>query len=98
LSQLERTQLLVQLSADVRAQRRDLPDLVFFMLATGVRIGEALGVMWSEVDLEAGTVEISSTMIRVKGEGLLRKETKTRSGERPWSCRGVPPRCCGGGS
>ena len=93
LSPLERTQLLAQLSADPRAQRRDLPDLVFFMLATGVRIGEALGVMWSEVDLDAGTVEISSTMIRVKGEGLLRKETKTRSGERtlvvPWSATEV---------
>jgi integrase len=62
LSQLERTQLLVQFGADPRAQRRDLPDLVFFMLATGVRIGEALGVMGSEVDLDAGTVEISSTM------------------------------------
>ena len=93
LSPLERTQLLAQFSADPRAQRRDLPDLVFFMLATGVRIGEALGVMWSEVDLDAGTVEISSTMIRVKGEGLLRKQTKTRSGERtlvlPWSATEV---------
>jgi hypothetical protein len=28
--------------ADEKARRRDPPDLVFFMLATGVRIGEAL--------------------------------------------------------
>jgi integrase len=27
------------------------------MLATGVRIGEALAVLWSQVDFEAGTVD-----------------------------------------
>lgn len=52
------------------------------MLATGVRIGEALAAVWSEVDFEAGTVRITSTLIRVKGEGLLRKGTKSRAGER----------------
>ena len=62
--------------------RRDLPDLVFFMLATGCRIGEALAVVWSQVDFEAGTVQITSTLVRVKGEGLLRKGTKSRAGER----------------
>jgi len=46
------------LQADERAVRRDLPDQVFFMLATGCRIGEALAVLWSEVDLESGTVDI----------------------------------------
>lgn len=40
----ERVQLLKQLQEDERARQRDLPDLVFFMLATGVRIGEALAV------------------------------------------------------
>ena len=52
------------------------------MLATGVRIGEALAAVWSEVDFEAGTVQITSTLVRVKGEGLLRKGTKSRAGER----------------
>ena len=52
------------------------------MLATGVRIGEALAVVWSQVDFEAGTVQITSTLVRVKGEGLLRKGTKSRAGER----------------
>ncbi|MGW1339461.1 helix-turn-helix domain-containing protein [Kribbella sp. NPDC002412] len=52
------------------------------MLGTGVRIGEALAVLWSQVDLEAGTVEITSTIVRVKGEGLLRKRTKSRAGQR----------------
>ena len=78
----ERVALLRQLQADERSRGRDLPDLVFFMLATGVRIGEALATVWSEVDWDAGTVQITSTLIRVKGEGLLRKRTKSRAGER----------------
>ena len=82
LTMAERVELLKQLQADEKARRRDLPDLVFFMLATGVRIGEALAVVWSQVDFEAGTVQITSTLVRVKGEGLLRKGTKSRAGER----------------
>jgi hypothetical protein len=39
--------------AQASARRRDLPDLVTFMLGTGVRIGEALGVRWCDVDLAA---------------------------------------------
>jgi integrase len=82
LTPAERVELLRQLRADERAVRRDLPDLVFFMLATGCRIGEALAVLWSEVDFADRTVEITSTLIRVNGEGLLRKPTKSRAGER----------------
>ena len=82
LTVAERVALLEQLQADEKARRRDLPDLVFFMLATGVRIGEALAAVWSDVDFEAGTVQINSTLVRVKGEGLLRKGTKSRAGER----------------
>jgi integrase len=82
LTNLERVQLLEQLQADESAVRRDLPDLVFFMLATGCRIGEALAVIWAEVDFEARSVQITSTIIRVKGEGLLRKKTKSSAGER----------------
>lgn len=82
LSEFERVLLLKQLRGDVKAIRRDLPDLVLFMMATGCRIGEALAVVWSQVDFEAGTVEITHTLVRIKGDGLLRKTTKSRSGER----------------
>src|SRR5680860_316896 len=60
----ERVELLKKLNADEKARQRDLPDLVFFMLATGVRIGEALAVVWAQVDWEAGTVEVTSTLVR----------------------------------
>jgi integrase len=75
-------QLRRQLSADVKAVRADLPDLVSFLLGTGVRIGEALAVLWSQVDLETRQVEVTHTIVRVKGEGLIRKVTKSRAGER----------------
>lgn len=78
----ERARWLAQLSADPRSVSKDLPDLVSFMLDTGVRIGEALAVTWDQIDFEAATVEISYTVIRVKGQGLLRKSTKTAAGIR----------------
>jgi len=72
LSPRGRAALLKQMNADESARRRDLPHQVFFMLATGARIGEALAVVWSDVDLDAGTVELSSTLIRMKG-GVVAK-------------------------
>ncbi len=78
----ERVDLLTWLVEDEKARRRDLPELVFFMLATGVRIGEALATVWADVDFQAGTVHVTSTLVRVRGEGLLRKGTKTSAGER----------------
>ena len=78
----EVTQLRKHLGTDERAVRADLPDLATFMLGTGTRIGEALAVLWSQVDLETGTVEITHTIVRIKGEGLLRKFTKSKAGKR----------------
>jgi len=72
LTPAERTRWLAQLEADPAAVRADLPDLTRWMLATGVRIGEALAVSWDEVDLEAGTVTIRWKTIRVRGRGLVR--------------------------
>jgi hypothetical protein len=50
------------------------------MLGTRVRIGESFAVLWSQVDLDAGTVDVTHTIVRIKGEGLLRKPTKPPRG------------------
>ncbi len=81
--------LLANLNADETARKDDVPDFVAFMLATGCRIGEAAAVTWDVLDLDAGTVDIRSTIVRVTGRGLVRKSTKTASGARtlllpPW--------------
>ncbi|WP_406047057.1 tyrosine-type recombinase/integrase [Kribbella sp. NBC_00889] len=85
LTAKEVTLLQNSLTADERAVQADLPDLVTLMRATGVRIGEALAVLWNQADLEAGTVEITHTIARPPGEGLIRKPTKSRTGERTLS-------------
>lgn len=61
------------------AVRHDLPELGRFMLATGLRLGEALGVRWSDVDPDRGTVRIERTVIRVKGQGLRASRLKSRA-------------------
>ena len=74
------------------AQRRDLPELARFMLATGLRLGEALGVTWADIDLDAGTVAVQRTIVRVTGRGLVANRVKSRASERglllpPWCVR-----------
>jgi integrase len=82
LTSEERQTWIARLHGDPEAVRKDLPDLCEWMLATGVRIGEALAVSWEEVDLAAGVVRIDFTIARVKEVGLIRKGTKSSAGER----------------
>jgi integrase len=65
------------------AVRLDLPDLVEFMLGTGVRIGEACAIRQAVLDLNAGTVHINATVVRVNRAGLeIQPRTKTAGSER----------------
>jgi integrase len=82
LTQDEQQHWLARLRSDPDAVRKDLPDLCEWMLGTGVRIGEALALSWDEVDLAVGLVEIDHTLVRIKGVGLIRKNTKSSAGER----------------
>jgi integrase len=78
----ELRQLRAALTYDYRAVARDLPDLVGFLMATGLRIGEACGLAWDAVDLEVGAIEVRAAAIRVRGQGLVLKSTKTDAGTR----------------
>jgi len=76
-------QWIAQLERDPAAVRRDLPDLTRWLLATGVRIGEAIAVDWSSIDMDHATVEIDYKILRVKSEGLQRvRRTKSDAGHR----------------
>lgn len=75
-------QLRAALTYDEQAADRDLPDLVALMMATGMRIGEATGLAWDAVDLDAGTIEVRAANVRITGQGLVRKSTKTDTGLR----------------
>jgi integrase len=77
--------------AQASARRRDLPDFVTFMLGTGVRIGEALGVRECDLDLEGvpvidgyelravPIVAITGNVVRHRGKGLYRHAGKTET-------------------
>jgi integrase len=78
----ERRMWFQMLSSDPKAIEADLFDLTVLMLATGVRIGETLGLIWEQVNFFTSEVAITHQIVRAKGEGLLRTKTKSRAGER----------------
>ena len=83
LSVKEVRQLRALMTYDNKAVDRDLPEFVSFMLASGLRIGEASAVTWAAVDLDAGTAEVRGTVIRLTGKGLvLMPTTKSTAGMR----------------
>jgi len=59
-----------------------------FLLASGCRIGEALGLAWGDVDWERGAVTVRHSLAHLRGRPIL-QEPKTPSGVRvialpPW--------------
>jgi len=54
-----------------------------YALFTGVRRGEALGLLWSRVNFDASAVKIDRSLQRITGEGLKPKGPKTEAGNRP---------------
>lgn len=64
----------------------NLPAAVDLMLATGVRISEALALRWEDVDLnnpDGPTITVAATMVYLKGQGTIRQDKpKTASGHR----------------
>lgn len=70
---------------DAKAKPAFLSDFVTFMLGTGARIGEALAVRWSDIDLGATkpTVTISGTIQQFSGVPIYRQNwTKNTAGYR----------------
>jgi integrase len=55
---------------------------IFVASYTGARRSEVLGLAWSNVDLERGTVRIERTLQRVGAELVFSPETKTAHGRR----------------
>jgi integrase len=54
--------------------------LYVLSLTTGLRMGEALGLRWSDVDLDAGTLRVSRQVQRMReGGGLVFSEPKNAS-------------------
>ena len=70
--------------AAVRAKlvgRTPLAEIVELALATGMRRGELLGLMWGDIDLDRGTLRVERSVEETKA-GLRPKPPKTRRGRR----------------
>lgn len=66
-------------------QQKDLRDPVIVLAATGLRRSELLALRWEDVDLGGKVLAVNGSVIRLKGEGLVRQDT-TKGG----TARSVP--------
>ena len=57
-------------------------DFFYTELTTGLRLGEICGLMWTDFDGKAGTLQISRTLHKEKGAQLVAGDTKTYAGTR----------------
>ena len=56
--------------------------LLYTMLATGMRVGEATALTWDDVDLKGGVITINKTIVNVKGSKIIQHHPKTAAGFR----------------
>ena len=66
--------IITAIQANTTLVEEDIADVFLLQAHTGLRIGEALALRWEDVDLEAGTLSVTGTMIRVPKVGIRRQE------------------------
>lgn len=54
--------------------------MIRFMLLTGVRLGEATGVRWRDIDLESGRVNICGQVLKPR-RGPMKRSEETKTGQ-----------------
>ncbi len=73
---------LRKLLAEAEAEDRDFAVFLRLMATTGLRRGEACGLRWTDVDVEAEALVVQRAIVVVHGEGLFEKDTKTHASRR----------------
>lgn len=73
---------LGKLDTDQEARTRDLPDLVRYFVATGERLGEALGAHWSDFDPSGKVLTMTGNIIQARGHGTVRNPGKSETAKR----------------
>ena len=56
--------------------------LLYLLLATGMRTGEATALTWDDIDLGKGSINISKTVINIRGQLSVQDHPKTAAGDR----------------
>jgi integrase len=64
------------------AKTRDLDALIALALITAMRLGEVLGLRWSDIDFDKGVLRITRTVNYYTGYGFVEGKPKTESGKR----------------
>jgi len=64
------------------AQESRLYALYHVAISTGLRIGELLGLKWSDLDWTTHKISVQRQLQRLTGKGLVFSEPKTRAGRR----------------
>ncbi|MBA2265533.1 MAG: site-specific integrase [Chloroflexi bacterium] len=87
LPRVDRQEVTGLSPADARAvmaavARDRIAPLVLLTLSTGLRQGEALGLRWQDVDLDAGTLRVRYSLQRMAGRGAELVEPKTTRSRR----------------
>jgi integrase len=59
-----------------------LHALWVLLVTTGLRVGEATGLRWTDINLESCQLHVRTTVKRIKGQGLTIGDTKTASSRR----------------
>lgn len=74
--------LLVAIGSSPVCESKDLRDPVVVLAATGLRRSELLALRWEDVDLDGRVLTVSGSVVRLKGQGLVRQETTKGGGRR----------------
>lgn len=64
LTREEREDLLAKVDADKVAREGDLPDAFRYLMGTGVRIGELMGLRWFRIDLDNGIAVHADNLVQ----------------------------------
>ena len=67
--------LLTAISESELCSQKDLRDPVIVLAATGVRRSELLALRWEDVDVDGRILTIGGSVVRLKGQGLVRQDT-----------------------
>lgn len=52
------------------------------MMYAGLRRGELIPLLWSDIDLKAGTININKSVEMINGQSIVKRGAKTEAGER----------------
>lgn len=60
--------------------RAQLPAMI--MMYAGLRRGELFALMWSDIDLDAGTISVNKSVVMKNGKPTIKRGGKTKAAER----------------